>query len=188
MLAAEIYDEPKPSLSSTKVLELLRDGTEAQNEFNYDFAEACFEEVLAEEPNNCSAAYNLCTVWLRQDGEEGRRKAEPRLRQLHRDSPDYPIAAIVLAQWAAIDGDYQLARDLIAPFFRAKRLHISEAMALFVCQAQSALEERDIESAERAYELLRQIADEDDGNLRMLRERIDRASPKRGLRGLLSAF
>ena len=61
-------------------------------------------------------------------------------------------------------------------------------MALFVCQAQIALEERDIESAERAYELLRQIADEDDGNLRMLRERIDRASPKRGLRGLLSAF
>ena len=170
------------------LLERIKDGMYAIKASDYDLAEACFREALDEEPDSCIAAYNLCTVWLRRDGSEGEKMARARLEQLHRDYPDYPFAAIALSQFAGMDRDFQKARDLLAPIFRTKQLHISEATALFTAQVQLALEERDLDGAERAFELLRQFADEDDANVQMLRRQIDRASRKRGLRGLFSMF
>ncbi|MBI2479400.1 MAG: hypothetical protein HYV60_12435 [Planctomycetia bacterium] len=188
LLGAEIFSEPRDSASSPEVLELIKDGMLATREFDYESAEACFRKALEEEPDNCSAAYNLCTVWLRRDGDDGEARARTRLEQLHRDFPEYVFAAIALSQFAAHDCDFQKARDLLAPVFRAERLHISEAMALFTAGAQIALEEHDLDGAERAYELLRQIADEDDANMQALRRRIDRASKPSGLRRLFSKF
>ncbi|MDA1051185.1 MAG: hypothetical protein O3C40_11990 [Planctomycetota bacterium] len=188
LLAAEISSEPRDSASSPKVLELMRDGALATQACDYDFAEACFREALEEEPDNCGAAYNLCTVWLHRDGDEGQQRARRQLEQLHREFPDYVFATVALAQFAGMGGEFQRARDLLAPIYQAKQLHISEAMALFIAGAQIALEERDLERAERAYELLRQFADEDDVNMQALRRRIDKASQKGGLRGLFSRF
>ena len=111
----------------------------------------------------------------------------PRLEQLYREHPDYTFAAIALAQFAARAGDFQRARDLLAPCFKVTRLHTSEATALFAAQAQIALEENDIDAAERAFDMLCEIADEDDPQTMAVRYRIDRASSKKkGLRGHLS--
>ena len=186
LLAAEITGGPRPSSSSPRVLRLLEDGFHAMRENDFETAEAAFSEALVEDPDNCSAAYNLCTVWMRRDGKEGQRRAIPRLEQLHREHPDYMFAAIALAQNAAGAGEFQRARDLLAPCFKATRLHTSEATALFAAQAQIALEENDIDAAERAFDMLCEIADEDDPHIMALRYRIDRASNKQGLRGLFS--
>jgi tetratricopeptide (TPR) repeat protein len=188
LLAAEISAEPRASASSPEFLERVKDGMYAMKAADFDLAEACFREALDEEPDSRIAAYNLCTVWLHRDGSEGAKMARARLEQLHRDFPDYPFAAIALSQFAGMDGDFQKARDLLAPIFRAKQLHISEATALFTAQVQLALTERDLDGAERALELLRQIADDDDTNVQILRRQIDRASRKSGLRGLFSRF
>jgi len=186
LLAAEITGEPRPSSSSARVRELLEDGFYAMRATDFETAEAAFSEALAEEPDNCSAAYNLCAVWMRRDGEEGERRAIPRLEQLHREHPDYTFAAIALAQFAAGAGEFQRARDLLAPCFKMTRLHTSEATALFAAQAQIALEENDIDAAERAFDMLCDIADEDDPQIMAVRYRIDRASRKKGLRGFFS--
>lgn len=188
LLAAEISSETRESASSPKVLELMKDGTLAMQAGDYDFAETCYSEALAEEPDSRSAAYNLCTVWLRRDGEAGQQRAQRRLEELHREFPDYVFATIALAQFAGMAGEFQKARDSLAPIYRTPQLHISEAMALFTAAAQIALEERDWDGAERAYELLCEITDEGDPNLKMLRKRIDRVSQKGGLRGLFPKF
>ncbi|MEO8494642.1 MAG: tetratricopeptide repeat protein [Planctomycetota bacterium] len=188
LLAAEIYSAPIPSASSPQALELVVAGIEAMKTGDYRLAEVAFEEALEEEPDNCSAAYNLCAIWLRRDGNAGKRKARTRLEQLHKDSPDYPFATIALAQFAAMDGEFQTARDLLAPIFQAKRLHISEATALFTSQTQIALEEGDLAGAEQSFDLLCEFADEGDANLPVLRRRIDKASRKGGWLGLGSWF
>ncbi len=186
LLAAEITSEARPAGSSKRVLDLLEEGFYAMRENDFGTAEAAFSDALKEEPGNCTAAYNLCTVWMRRDGRKGERRALPRLEQLHREHPDYTFAAIALAQFAAGDGEYQRARDLLSPCYRAEQLHISEATALFLAQSQIALKEGDIDAAERAFDMLRGIADEDDPNVMAVRLRIDKASPKRGLRRLFS--
>ena len=188
LLAWEIYDEPVNVPTSPRVLERIENGIEAMHALDYDSAEVCFEEALEAEPNNCTAAYNLCASWLQRRGNALKQKAQTRLEQLHRDFPDYPFAAIALAQCAGMDRDFQKARDLLAPIYKAKRIHISEAKALFTAQTQLALEERDLDGAERAYQFLCQISNADDSSMRMLRKRIDKASRKSGLRALFSRF
>ncbi|MCA9122966.1 MAG: tetratricopeptide repeat protein [Planctomycetaceae bacterium] len=188
LLTAEIYDEPDDASASEHVIEKIGDGIEAMNRYDYDAAEACFQAALDEEPENCTATYNLCAVWLRRGDSALTRKATTRLEQLHQEFPEYPFATIALAQFAAMDHEFQKARDLLAPLFRASRLHISEAKSLHTAQVQLALEERDIASAERAYEVLRRLSEEGDANLLVLRKRIDKASQRRGRGGLLSPF
>ena len=186
-LAAEITAEPNLSGMSPRVAKLISDGSEAMYAGDYDLAEKSFQQALSEDPSNCSAAYNLCAILLRRDGAAGQKKVRPRLQQLHEEYPEYPFAAIALSQFAAMDGDFQKARDLLAPIYHTKRLHVSEATALFTAQTTICLKQRDCDGAERAFEMLRQIADEDDPNLAVLRARIDGASKKNGLlRALLS--
>lgn len=195
MFSAEISGEARPSSSSARVLSLLEDGFYAMRENDFETAEAVFSEALSEEPDNCTAAYNLCAVWMRRDGKEGERRAMPRLEQLHREHPEYTFAAVALAQFAAEAGEFQRARDLLAPCFKATRMHTSEATALFSAQVQIALDENDIDAAERAFDMLCKIADEDDPQITAVRYRLERAtavrsrlnmtSSKKGLRGLL---
>lgn len=185
LFTSEISGERRPSSSSARVLRLMEDGFYAMRKNDFETAEAAFSEALIEEPDNCSAAYNLCAIWMRRDGEEGERRAIPRLEQLHREHPDYTFAAIALAQFAADAGEFQRARDLLSPCYKATRLHTSEAIALFAAQAQIALKQHDIDAAERAFDILREIADEDDPRIMAVRYRIDMASGKKGLRGLV---
>ena len=140
-------------------------------------------------PTNQAIAVRLTTcVQFGCDAtaRSGERRALPRLEQLHREHPDYTFAAIALAQFAANNGEYQRARALLSPCYRAEQLHITEATALFSAQAQIALEEGDIDAAERAFDMLCDISDEDDPTVMAIRYHIDRASPKRGLHGLFA--
>lgn len=188
LLAAEIYSGQTPSTASPKVLELLETGIEAMRVGDFELAETSFEEAVEAEPDSPSAVYNLCTVWLRRDGIAGQRKARARLEQLHQDAPDYQFAIIALAQFAAMDGEFQRARDLLAPLLQAERLHIAEVIALFTTQVQIALKEGDLDAAERTFKLLCEICDEGHPEIEILRSRIDKAKRKGGWRGLFSKF
>jgi len=186
LFAAEITGEATNLCSSPRVRELVTNGIEAMRAGDYERSEASFQAALEVDPDDCTAVYNLCTTWMRRGGRAGERKARARMEQLHRDFPDYPFAAIAMAQFAAIKGDFQQARDLLAPIFHAKRLHLSEATALFTCQIQIALEEGNVDVAKRTFEMLREIAGEDDEMVRTLRDKIDAASRRGGLRSLFS--
>jgi predicted Zn-dependent protease len=180
LLSAEITSEPQPSDSSERVLQLLEDGFYAMRAQDFSAAEAAFTGAIAEEPDNHIAQYNLYAMWIRRDGAAGIRRALPLLKQLHAKHPDYAFAAIAMAQFAADEGDFQRARDLLAPTFQAEKLHISEATALYTAQAQIALAQGDFDAAERAFSLLREISDEDEPNVLAIRYRIDRATKKKG--------
>lgn len=186
LVTAEITSQPRPSKSSAHVLKLLEEGFFAMRDNDFQTAEAAYSQALAEEPGNCSATYNLCGIWMRRDGTAGERRALPVLEQLHKEHPDYTFAAIALAQLAAADGQFQRARDLLAPCFKLTQLHITEATALFAAQVQIALDENDLDAAEKAFAMLSRILDDDDPIVVAVRSRIDRASRKSWLRGLFS--
>ena len=168
------------------VQELVETGTEALSCADFGLAEESFNRILDKEPDNCSAAYNLCVVWLNRDGQAGRRRAQARMEEIHEQFPDYLFARISLAQFAAMDSDFERATDLLEPILDAKSLHASEAIALFTTQIQLAVQRRELGSAEQAFSVLVQIAGEDDPRVAELRRRIDTAARKRGLRRLLS--
>jgi len=168
------------------VQELVETGTEALSNGDFALAEESFNRILDKEPDNCSAAYNVCVAWLERDGEAGRRRAQARMEEIHEQFPDYLFAPISLAQFAAIDGDLDRARDLLEPILRAKKLHASEAIALFTTQVQIAIKRREFDSAKQSLALLVQIAGEDDPKVARLRRLIDTAAGQRGLSRLLS--
>ena len=172
--------------ASPRVQELVETGTEALRDGDFALAEESFHRVLDEEPDNCSAAYNLCVVWLERDGNAGRRRAQACLEEIYERFPDYLFAPISLAQFAAMDGDLDRASDLLEPILNAKKLHVSEAIALFTAHIQIAIRRRDYHSAEQSWALLAQLADEDDPKVARLRRLINTASRGRGLRRLLS--
>ena len=74
----------------------------------------------------------------------------------------------------------------LSQFSTLKKLHASEAIALFTAQVQIAIKRREFDSAEQSLALLAQIAGEDDPKVARLRRLIDTASRGRGLRRLLS--
>jgi Flp pilus assembly protein TadD len=168
------------------VQELVETGTEALSRGDFALAEESFNRILDKEPDNCSAAYNLCVVWLERDGEAGRRRALARMEEIHEQFPDYLFAPISLAQFAAMDDDLDRARDLLEPILDAKKLHASEAIALFTAQIQIAIKRREFDSAEQSLAILVQFAGEDDPNVAKLRRLIDAAAGRRGLSRLLS--
>ena len=181
----EIERERRPS-ASPRVRQLAETGTEALHKGDFELAEKSFERLLNEQPDDCSAAHNLCIVWLERDGEPGKRRAQARLEEIHARFPDYHFALISLAQLAAMDGDYDRAFDLLMPILDAKKLHISEAIALFVAQIQIAVKRRELDSAEQTLSLLIQFAGEDDPHVAGLRRLIDTAARGRRLSRLPS--
>jgi hypothetical protein len=162
------------------VQQLVETGTEALSCGDYALAEESFTRILEKEPDNCGAAYNLCVVWLNRDGQAGRQRAQARMEEIHEQFPDYLYAPITLAQFAAMDRDFERAGELLEPILDAKKLHASEAIALFAAQIQIAVQRREFGSAEQAFSVLAQIADEDDPRVAALRRRIDTAR-QRGL-------
>ena len=184
LFMAEIYWEATPC-ASPEVQELVETGTEALNKDDFALAEESFIRILDIEPDNCGAAYNLCIVWLNRDGEAGRRRAQARMEEIHEQFPDYLFAPISLAQFVAMDGDMDRADDLLAPILDAKKLHVSEVVALFTTQVQIAIKRRDFDTAKKTLAILVQIVGEDDPKVATLRRLIDRAKHGRGLRRLL---
>lgn len=181
---------PKISWEATEpatpfVQELVETGTEALNRGDFELAEESFNRILEKEPDNCSAAYNLCVVWLQRDGQAGRRRALARMEEIHDQFPDYLFASISLAQFAAIDGDLDRAGELLGPVLEAEELHATEAIALFTTQVQIAIKRRAFDAAEQSLAAIAEIAGEDDPRVAELRRRINAARGS-GLGRLLS--
>ena len=86
----------------------------------------------------------------------------------------------------AMDDDLDRANDLLKPILDAKKLHASEAMALFTAQVQIAVKRREFDLAEQSLALLARIAGEDDPKVSKLRRLIDTAPRGRGLSRCLS--
>lgn len=86
-----------------------------------------------------------------------------------------------------MDGDLDRARDLLAPILDAKKLHASEAIALFTTQTQIAIKRREFDSAEQSLEILAQLTGEDDRKVIELRRRIVAASGKSRIRRWLAS-
>ncbi len=187
LFMAEINWEAR-KCASPRVQELVETGTEAMRNGDFALAEESFQRILAEEPDNCCAAYNLCVVWLERDGKVGRRRAQAGLEEIHEQFPDYLFAPISLAQFAAMDGDLDRAGELLAPILNVKKLHASEAIALFTAHAQIAVKRREFDAAEQSWALLAQIAGQDDPKVARLRRLIDTASRGPQLSRLLSKF
>lgn len=188
LLSFEVYDEPPKNSTSPKTINLLTAGIEAMQVSDFDSAESCFEEAVRTEPSNCSAIYKLCSVWLERGRPELQQKARQRLEQLHLDSPEYPFAAIALAQFEGMRGDFQKARDILAPLYQVERMHRTEAVALFTAEVQLAMAAGDQKAAEQAYQLLCQFTHADDGNLKLLKSRMEEAFQQSGWRKMLSCF
>ena len=162
------------------VQELVETGTEALRNCHFSLAEESFNQILEEEPDNCCAAYNLSVIWLERDGLGGQLRAKACVEEIHSRFPDYLFASIALAQFAAIEGDMERASDLLEPVLDAKKLHVTEAIALFTAQVQIAIKHREFESAEQALGLLTQLTGENDPKVAILRRLIDNAD-RRGI-------
>jgi len=168
--------------STPELVALAEKGGQALREGAYAAAEEAFNEILERDPDNCSAAYNRCAVWMGRDGKAGRRRAETVIAELHERRPDYVFARTALAQFALEDGKVERASELIKPLLQAKRLHGSEARSIFSTQAMIAMKRRDIEGAEKAISVLAQILGEDDSNVTELRIRMGALSCRNWLR------
>jgi len=184
LFMAKIHWEATQS-ATPWVQEFVETGTEALKRGDYAMAEESFNRILDKEPDNCSAAYNLCVIWLERDGKSGQRRAQARMEEIHQQFPDHLFAPISLAQFAAMNGDLARASDLLEPILGAKTLHVTEAIALFTTQVQIAIQRREFDSAEQSLALLVQIAGEDDPKVATLRRRINTMSGGRGPRQLL---
>jgi tetratricopeptide (TPR) repeat protein len=178
LFSAEITWE-QVKCSTQEEQELFEIGTEAVNKRDFARAEDSFQRILDKDPDNYRATYNLCIVWLERDGKAGKRRAQTRMEEVHEQFPDYLFAPIALAQFAIMDGDMDRARELLAPIYDAKKLHASEASALFTAQIQIAVKQREFGAAEQALALLIDVVGEDDPKITQLRAMIDRASRKR---------
>ena len=174
LLMAEISWEPVKC--APELRELFDTGADALNRDDFALAEESFNTILDKEPDNCIAAYNQCVVWLKRDGKSGRQRAQARLEELHERFPDYAFARLSLAQFAAMDGDFERAATLIGPMYDRKQLLASEATALFTTQIQIAIARGEFGSAEQTLSLLADITGQDDPCVADLRRRIDQAA------------
>ncbi len=179
---AEIFTEPRPSKSSPWVLEAITEAVQATNAGKFDQAEALYDKVLAAEPENLAAAYNQCAVWMGRDGARAQPRIRARVEQIHAAFPDYVFARIAVAQFAALnDNDVDRARQLVEPVLKSERMHIDEAKALFVFQAQLAIHQRDFAAANLAKGLLKELVGHTDPVVMALESELKAQSQKQGL-------
>ncbi len=179
---AEITTEPRPSSSPPWVIEALTQAVTANNAGNYEQAEAMYEQVLAAEPDNCTAAYNQCAVWASRDGTQAEARIRERIQQLHADFPDYIFARIAMAQFVLTDeDDADKAHQMVAPILDAKQLHIDEAKALFIFQTQLAIKQRNLPAATKSLALLKDICGASDPVVKQLESQLQAKSQRKSL-------
>lgn len=156
---------------------------------NLEVAERAFQQVLDRDPNCRSARFNLAGVWQRRRHGNDAEKANREIRQLHVEHPDYCFAALAVALFEAGEGNMDLSKQLMKEVAERPQLHISEAMMLFTTQVQVALLEDDPEAAESFWNMMCQIAGEDDPRVIQVRLKIDwHQIPKTHNRGPLKSI
>lgn len=165
--------------------DLARQAIDAMHEEKYDEAEALWQQILDRDPGAYSAEFNLASLWLRRDGQDGEIRAERVIRRLHDEHPDYAHAAIGLAQILAIKGQVKEADALLYPITKRRQLHITEATALHTAQAQIAIQDRNWNAAEIACGMLDELQGSDHPHTVMLRSKIESSKNRRGIFGKL---
>jgi len=123
----EITDEPEHPFSP-KIVTLMRKAIEALHAHQGARAEPLLKQALELEPDSPSLKNNLAMAYEMQ----GRRaEAEAMVRQIHAEYPDYLFARVGLARLHVRDREYATAEELLKPLINRRRLHFTEATALF---------------------------------------------------------
>jgi tetratricopeptide (TPR) repeat protein len=180
LLNPEITDEPL-DLAPAWQQQLLAKAQQASERGDYDKAEQNYQKILDRQPDSYYAEYNLATVWLNRDGEQGKLRAEKVIRRIAQEHPNYKHAKIALAQFASLRNDFDESSRLLGEVLESQTLHVSEATALFSTQAQIALLQENLAAAENALVLLERTAGEDHPVTQQIRERVEGFATRRKL-------
>ena len=138
----------------------------------YERAEECFDAVLDKDEHHISALYNRCTVWMHRDGDAGWARAKRVLENLHHDHPDYVFARTALVNYLLDDDKVDEANEMLVPVHHRKRLHVTEARALFSAQAEICQHEGDLAGCQRTIDMLANIMDENDATVIQWRQKM----------------
>jgi tetratricopeptide (TPR) repeat protein len=143
LMGFEIVGEPEQPFDP-KVEPLARKAVEALHAGQPKEAELLLREALALEPDSPSLLNNLALAY----GEQSRTaEAEALVRATHLRHPDYLFARLALARIHLRDGELDAADELITPLFMRRRLHYSEATALFAARVDLELARGNDEAA-----------------------------------------
>ena len=113
-------------------------------------AERLFRQALVLEPDEPDLWNNLAATLGLQ-----RREAEALaiIREVHGRFPDYLFARTALARQAMLQGELDLAVDLLEPLHRRRNFHVSEWNALCEIQVSLLLLRGDLALARTWYEM-----------------------------------
>jgi hypothetical protein len=119
-----------------------------------------------------AALYSRCIAWIHRDGDAGWARAKRVLENLHRDHPDYVFARTTLVNYLLDDGKVDEAKEMLVPVRHRKRLHATDARALFSAQAEICQHEGDLAGCQRTIDMLANILDENDATGIQWRQKI----------------
>jgi tetratricopeptide (TPR) repeat protein len=123
----EITTEPERPFAP-KVNELLRRATELLHERKAERAEELLRQALEMAPDTPALLNNLA---IARELQGHRKEAEQITREIHVRHPDYFFARIAVARLHIRDREYDAAEGLLKPLINRRKLHHSEATALF---------------------------------------------------------
>ena len=176
----EIYQERDTGNLPDDVADIIERGTVALGAGDYDAAEEALDEGVRLAPEDYPGArFNRALVWLVRDGRQGQRRAEAEFEDIRRRCPDYLFAPMELARLAVERGDLAPAKEVVDQVQKRKRLHVSEALALFSLQIYLALALDDLQSANAALNAFENVAGPGDLRCRTLRQMIEACERKR---------
>jgi tetratricopeptide (TPR) repeat protein len=143
LLGFEVTGEPEGTLGPLAEPLMIR-GMEALRNRNGLEAEQWLRQALEVAPESPSLLNNLAMA-LEQQGR--REEAQALTREIHERYPDYLFARVALARTHMIAGDLDAAEELLKPMFMKRRLHFTEAAALFGAQVDLYTARGDIKAA-----------------------------------------
>jgi tetratricopeptide (TPR) repeat protein len=139
----EITDEPLQQYGP-KIMPLLRQANDALHAGQGARAERLLQQALELEPDSPALLNNLALSYNLQGREDD---ALALTREIHERYPDYLFARIALARLAMREGDLDSADEMIKPLLARRRLHFTEANALFAVQIDLHLAHRNPDAA-----------------------------------------
>jgi len=123
----EITNEPAHPFSP-KIVALMRKAIEALHAHQGARAEPLLKQALELEPDSPSLKNNLAMAYELQGRQA---EAEDMARQILAEHPDYLFARVGVARMHIRNREYAAAEELLKPLINRRRLHFSEATALF---------------------------------------------------------
>ena len=159
LVTSEVFGEPVKH-PNPKMHSLLEKGGHAMMQQDFGTAEQCFQNALEIEPDDNKANYNLAALWLQAGDRRQRQDARSRIEAIYQRAPDYVFATVGIAQFVAGDGNPEKALDILLPLHHRKRMHISEAKALYAAESQILAELGEIEKAEVYMGMFESICDD----------------------------